>query len=76
MEIQMTPVVYSCGHSVNILSPGVSDPQGLLGEGFRATGTPAHWDKKCWTCDPDAAYLKQTPPEVTEALRKAKKGED
>ncbi len=70
MEPTVITMTYKCGHTVNILSPGVSDPAGALKDTGGST-----YPKPCWTCDPNAAYLVQVPPETTEALRKAKAGE-
>ena len=69
-EPKLVTVAYKCGHTVNILSPGVSDPEGIL----QCAADPKY-DRLCWNCDSEAAYLVQVPSEVTETLRKAKKGE-
>lgn len=67
------PAVYKCGHSINIVSPGVSDPKEELAAQFKATGEPIKFDRVCWDCGD--LYKTQVPPETTETLRKAKKGE-
>jgi len=75
IEPELIPVVYNCGHTINILSPGVTDPAELFKKLHKETGEPVRFAEKCWHCDPQAAYLRQVPAETTEALRKAKAGE-
>ena len=78
-EMNTEPVLvtatYECGHTVNFLSPGVSDPIGIHKKLLKETGKGPVLSQLCWACDQNAAYLRQVPPETTEALRKAKKGE-
>lgn len=71
MEPELIPVTYRCGHTINILSPGVSDPKGIM----RTAAQPVKLEQPCWNCDTDAGYLKQCPPETTELLRLKKRGE-
>lgn len=75
-EPALIPVIYKCGHTVNLLSPGVSDPLGVLAEKYDGTNplpVPATWDEKCWNCG--TRFVTRVPESVTEALRKAKQGE-
>lgn len=74
-EPVLIPVIYKCGHTINLLSPGVSDPLGILAGKYEGTPlpVPATWDDKCWNCGD--RFKTVVPPEVTEALRLAKKGE-
>lgn len=78
-EPVLIPIIYRCGHTVNILSPGVSDPEGRLGKQYGGNSSliavlaPEGWDDKCWNCGD--RFKTVVPPEVTETLRKAKLGE-
>lgn len=69
-----TPAVYKCGHTINIVSPGVSDPNSKLAEEHAATGQPVKFDRPCWNCGD--GFKTQVPAHVTEMLRKAKRGEE
>jgi len=70
----LVPVVYKCGHTINVLSPGISDPAGQLAKLYDGRNPlPTDWAVKCWNCGD--LFKTQVPAETTEALRKAKKGE-
>jgi hypothetical protein len=75
MHLNIIPVMYSkCGHSINVPSPGIHDPEGKLLDEFEATHKPVvvEWDEgKCLKCTPVTPVGKETIAE----LAKVKYGE-
>ena len=74
--MHLVPVVYRvCGHTSNILSPGVHDNAGVLQAEHVRTNAPVNLDwhgGKCLKCTP----AQMVPEHIINELRKAKYGEE